>query len=269
MGKIACAYATSHILFDPAPAPEAARRIVAGMQELGRRAAEARLDMLLIISSEHMFNINLQVQPPFCIGVSDEYEPFGDMGIPRRKFRGNREFALSLARFTAEQGFDLALCEGIKPDHGITLPLLFIKPWGSIPAVPLYVNINMDPLPSLARCLALADAIRRWLIRQRPAGERIGVLASGGLSHWLNIPGAGTVAEDFDRAFIDRLAAGNYAEYAGLPVEEIRQRAGNGGLEIMNWMMMAAMVPGATGEKIYYEPMPAWQTGLGGLAMHI
>jgi len=269
MGTIVSAGATSHILFNPAPAPEAARRIVAGMEESGRRMAAARPDVLLIISSDHMFNINLRVQPPFCIGVSDRFLPFGDMGIPRTPFPGHREFALSLARFSAQQGFDLALAEGLKPDHGVTLPLLFIKPWGSVPTVPLYVNINMDPVPSVARCLALAECMRRWIATERPPQERVAVLASGGLSHWLNIPGAGTVAEEFDREFIDRLARGDHARYTTMSTDDIRRSAGNGGLEIMNWMMMAAMVPGTGGEKLYYEPMPAWQTGMGGLAMRL
>ena len=269
MGKIVCAYATSHVLFDPSPAPDRAARIVAGMQELGRRAAAARPDVLLLITNEHMFNINLRIQPPFSIGVSDEYEAYGDMGIPKRKFRGHNEFAMSLAGFAADAGFDLALCDGIRPDHGVTLPLLFIKPWGSIPVVPLYVNANMTPPPSLARCLALARTIRSWIAEERPANERIAIVASGGLSHWLNIPGAGNVAVDFDETFIQRLAAGKYTDYTQLTMAEILDRAGNGGLEIANWLMMAEMIPGARGEKIYYEPMPAWQTGLGGVAMHV
>ena len=269
MGKIVCAYATSHVLFDPSPAPDRAARIVAGMQELGRRAAATRPDVLLMITNEHMFNINMRVQPPFSIGVSDDYEAYGDMGIPKRRFPGHSDFAMSLARFTANAGFDLALCDGIRPDHGVTLPLLFIKPWGSVPAVPLYVNANMTPPPSLARCMALARAIRTFIAEERPANERVGVMASGGLSHWLNIPGTGNVAEEFDQEFIRRMAAGKYTDYTQLTMDKILNQAGNGGLEIANWLMMAEIIPGARGEKIYYEPMPAWQTGLGGVSMHV
>jgi aromatic ring-opening dioxygenase catalytic subunit (LigB family) len=269
MAGIVCAYGTSHILFDPSPAREAAARIVAGMQALGRRMAEARPDVMLMITNEHMFNINLRVQPPFSIGISDAYEPFGDMGIPKRAFPGQREFASALAGYAAREGFDLALCDGIRPDHGVTLPLLFIKPWGSIPTVPLYVNVNMTPPPAMNRCLALARTIRDWIETERPAGERVAIVASGGLSHWLNIPGTGTVAEEFDREFLRRLAAGDRAEYARLSMDQLQARAGNGGLEMVNWLMMAEMVPGARGEQIYYEPMRAWMTGLGGLALHV
>jgi predicted class III extradiol MEMO1 family dioxygenase len=151
----------------------------------------------------------------------------------------------------------------------VTLPLLFIRPWGSVPTVPLYVNANMTPPPGLTRCLALARTIRDWIATVRPARERVAVVASGGLSHWLNIPGAGTVAEDFDQAILDGLAAGRHRDFADLTMERILERAGNGGLEIATWLMMAETVAGARGERIYYEPMPAWQTGMGGLAMHL
>ena len=267
MGKIVSAYATSHILFDPTPAADSAARVVAGMTQLGQSVEDANPDVLLMIVSDHMFNINLSVQPPFCVGVSDVYVSMGDMGIPPRPFTGHRDFALTLVEHAAQRGFDLAIAEGLKPDHSVALPLLFIKPWGAIPVVPLYVNINMFPVPSPARCCNLADVIREAIETKRPAQERVGVMGSGGLSHWLNIPGAGTVAAEFDQQCIDTIAAGQCADIAAMTASQIQERAGNGGLELLNWMMMARTVPAAKGEKIFYEPMPPWQTGLGGVVM--
>ncbi len=269
MASVVCAYATSHILFDPAADPDRADRIVAGMTELGSRAAAARPDVLLIITSEHLFNMDLRVQPPFCVGTSDEWLPFGDLEIPKRPFPGQRDFANDLVRECTGAGFDLAVSEGLKPDHGVTLPLLFIRPWGQIPVVPLFININMNPVPSPARCLALAETIRDFIASKRPGDERVGVIASGGLSHWLMIPGTGNIAEEFDQAWIERFTSGRGTEFANLSNEEIVENAGNGGLELINWMMMTAMVPGARGEKIYYEPMPAWMTAMGGIAMTV
>ena len=48
-----------------------------------------------------------------------------------------------------------------------------------------------------------------------------------------------------------------------------RISAGNGGLEIINWMMMAATVAGKKGSAVYYEPMNQWFTGMGGVAMSV
>jgi hypothetical protein len=270
MGKIVSAYATSHILFDPKPAQESANRVYAGMQRLGRMTIEAGPDLIFMITSEHMNAINLQVQPPFCVGISDEWLPLDDMLIPERVFRGHREFALALVQHAANSGFDIAMSEGIRPDHGTTLPLLFIKPWGAIPVVPFFVNVNMTPAPTTKRCFALADMLRDFIETRRPAEERVAVIGSGGLSHWLCIPKMGTIAEEFDRECMDTIAAGHVDELvSSLTSEDIREKAGNGGLELLNWIMMAAMVLHTTGEKIYYEPISAWQTGLGGIAMNV
>lgn len=269
MGRIVCAYATSHVLFDPAPDPERAARIVRGMTELGRRASAAHPDVLIVVASEHLFNFDLRLQAPFCVGVAERYEPWGDLGIPPRPFPGHAGFAAGLVAHAAAEGFDLAVCDGIRPDHGVTLPLMFVRPWGSVPVVPLYVNVNMAPPPTPARCCALGEAIRRYVTEVRPRQERTAIVASGGLSHWLNVPGAGNVAEDFDRWCIDVLTGGRWDELARLSAAEIERQAGNGGLELLNWLLMAAAVPEARGEPVYYEPMPAWYTGMGGVAMHV
>lgn len=269
MGKIVSASATSHVLFSPLARPDRAERIFKGMQELGEYTSAAKPDVILMFTIDHMFNIDLSIQPPFCLGVADSYMPLGDLDIPRREFRGHREFAMCLAENAPDYGFDLAIAESLVPDHGVTIPLIFIKPWGHIPVVPLYININMSPVPTPKRCYELALALREIISKHRPAAERIAIIGSGGLSHWLNIPGMGTVDEEFDRTIIDTIISGKGASIAGMKVDEILEKGGNGGLEIMNWMMMSAMVPDRKGNKVYYEPMPEWMTGIGGVAMSI
>lgn len=269
MAKIVSAYATSHILFSPKGVEEQAGRVVAGMKELGRRAAAAKPDVMLMIVSDHMFNMDLSVQVPFVVGVADRWVAFGDLGIPPRPFPGYRAFADGLVRFAAERGFDLAKAEEVVPDHGVALPLFFIEPWGSVPTVPLYVNINMDPVPSSARCLALAETIRAYVERSRPANERVAIVGSGGLSHWLRIPRSGTVAADFDQEVIETIAKGKGSRLAEMSTAELLEKSGNGGLEILYWMMMAVAAGEPKGERVYYEAIPQWQTGMGGISMHL
>ena len=269
MARVVSAYATSHILFSPRGVERQAHNVAAGMQELGKRAAAARPDVALIIVSDHMFNVNLSVQPPFLVGVADQYTGFGDMGIPARPFPGHRSFAEGLVRYAAARGFDLAKAEELRPDHGITLPLLFIKPWGAVPAVPLYVNINMEPVPSSARCHALAEAIRDYIRDERPPNERVAVVGSGGLSHWLRIPNMGHVSPEFDEEIIGLMTAGRGARIAQLSTADILRRGGNGGLEVLNWMMAAVAAGEPTGERVYYEPIPQWQTGMGGVSLTV
>jgi 2'-aminobiphenyl-2,3-diol 1,2-dioxygenase large subunit len=98
-------------------------------------------------------------------------------------------------------------------------------------------------------------------------GMRVAVIGTGGLSHWLFVPRMGEVASDFDRMVLAELAAGRAEKLARLSAAEIVEKSGNGGLEIVAWLMAAATVPGRNGEAVFYEPMPEWLTGMGGLAI--
>src|SRR5690606_7853889 len=133
----------------------------------------------------------------------------------------------------------------------------------------ILVNINMQPIPSPKRCVALASVLRESLERDLPGGARAVVLAAGGLSHWLNVPGMGTVNTAFDREVLDKFMAGRSNELAALSVADIVERGGNGGIEILTWMMAAASCPGAPAEEIYYDAMPEWFTGMGGIALRL
>lgn len=269
MAKIVSAVACSHVLFSPKPDPERAARIFDGMIRLGKDISSSKPDVILMFTTDHMFNIDLSVQPPFCIGIADSYTPLGDLDVPRRQFRGHRDFAMCLAENLVDYGFDLCTAETLVPDHGVTIPMLFIKPWGHIPVVPLYVNINMQPVPSPQRCYQLALALRELIDKHRPENERVAIIGSGGLSHWLNIPRMGEVNEKFDEEIINLVISGQGEKIARMTVSEILEHGGNGGLEIMNWMMMSIVADKAKGVKTHYEPMPEWMTGIGGVSMAI
>jgi len=142
-----------------------------------------------------------------------------------------------------------------------------IDPDRTIPIVPLLVNINMDPPPSPSRCYALGGALRATIENDRPKGERIAILATGGLSHWLNIARHGEVSEQFDRQVMNAIISGRAPELARMSSAEIVEQGGNGGLEIVTWLIAAATVPGRSGEIIYYEPIPEWFTGMGGIVL--
>ncbi len=267
MGTIAGAFATSHILMAPDGVEAKAERVFAGMREIGRRVASLSPDLLVLASSDHLMNFKLDLQVPFIVGVAEEYTPFGDMGIPKRPFRGHREFAEAFVRHAAERGFDLAKAESVRPDHGVALPAAIIDPAGRVPVVPLYVNVAMSPPPRPARVWALAEAFGEFVATERPPGERVVVIGSGGLSHWICMAGEGEVNEAFDRHVIDAMVAGRGSDLAALGADEILMQGGNGGLEIMNWIFAAGCLPGRTGERIYYEPIPEWLTGMGGVAL--
>jgi 2'-aminobiphenyl-2,3-diol 1,2-dioxygenase large subunit len=267
MGKLVAAGACSHILMSPQGVEDRAKRIVAGMKEIGRRMRLHRPDLIVVVATDHMFNVNLSLQAPLCVGVSDEYTPFGDMDIPREPRPGHRAFAESFVAHAAERGFDLAKAEELRPDHGVALPMLWVDPARAAPIVPVLVNINMEPVPSAARCHALGGVLRETIEKCRPASERIAVLATGGLSHWLNIPRHGEVSEAFDREVLDCFVRGRPEALTQLSTRQVMEQGGNGGLEILTWLLAAGAAPEWRGEVVYYEPMPEWFTGMAGMEL--
>ena len=86
---------------------------------------------------------------------------------------------------------------------------------------------------------------------------RVALLAGGGLSHWLGVPEEGRVNDAWDRWFMDMLSEGRGDGLSKLTNEQILADAGNGGLEVNAWIALAGAVPGATGECLFYEAIPA------------
>lgn len=267
MAELVGAFATSHVLFGSPEGDPQALNVVEGLNEIGRRIRALKPDLLVVVGSDHLFNITTRLQPPFTVGTSDSFIPFGDMDIERRPFAGDRGLAHSLCARAADR-LDLAQAEELRPDHGIMIPLMFIDPKGTMPVVPILVNANMDPAPSPARCALLGEIIDEWIAHDVPADKRAIVLATGGLSHWINIERHGQVNAAFDEQVIAQLETGQLAPLVAMSSPELRENAGNGGLEIVNWIAVATIAGrhGLRGEKIYYEPMTHWMTGMGGMA---
>src|SRR3546814_12834533 len=143
------------------------------------------------------------------------------MDIERRPFAGDRGLAHSLCARAADR-LDLAQAEELRPDHGIMIPLMFIDPKGTMPVVPILVNANMDPAPSPARCALLGELIDEWIAHDVPADKRAFVLATGDLSHWINIERDGTVNAAFDEQGIPKHGTGRPAPAVALEPEERR-----------------------------------------------
>jgi len=83
--------------------------------------------------------------------------------------------------------------------------------------VPIVVNAFAPPMPSLKRCRHVGAFVRE-VIERWPTKKRIAVVGTGGLSHWVGLPGTGKVNAEFDRWFMDCLVAGKEAEvWSGIP----------------------------------------------------
>ena len=267
MGRIVGAFGTAHIVMSPQGVEEKAKQVFDGMVDVGRRVRDTKPTTLVVITGDHMFNINQDYQIPICVGVADEWTPQGDLNTGTRAFPGHRRLAEAFVELAAERGFDVAKSEALRPDHGISLPLRFIAPANDIPVVPILLNFNMNPLPRPSRCYALGTVLKDTIKSALPAEERVAVIGTGGISHWLFIPRMGEVNVAFDREFLRKMADGRAEEISRMSAAEIVEVAGNGGMEIVAWLMAAATMPKAKGEEIYYVPVEKWGCGMGGLAI--
>jgi 2'-aminobiphenyl-2,3-diol 1,2-dioxygenase, large subunit len=267
MGKLVSAVATSHVMMSPKGAEAQAQRVLEGMLRIGRSVRASRPDVIVIISNDHMFNVGPQIDAPFLMACGERFTPFGEMDIPREEYRGAPAFARGFIEYSAQGGSPIAPIEALRPDHGTAIPLLFTNPDREIAVAPLFVNYDLPRPPSPLDCRRLGELLREFIHERRPQDERVALVAAGGLSHWVGYEDA-TINEDFDRRFLAAMERGDLGGFQAYPAAAIRREAGNGGLEVMSWMMMAAAVPQARAEIVYYEPMASWMTGMGGVVMN-
>jgi hypothetical protein len=276
MSEIVAAALTSHApLITGKPEvgrPEQRERLYAGFRELGRRLAAARPDLLVMFVNDHLQNFPYSNLPAFCVGLAPDYDapsPGGSrlMRIPARKVKGAPDFGGALLEAGLEAGFDLAYSYEIESWDELSVPLSFLTPGGEIPVSPIYTNCGAPPLPTPRRCHALGGFVGDF-IRARPGTERVALVATGGISHWVGTPETGRINPDWDQRILDHVARADVAALTRLSWAEIERDGGNGGQEIRNWIALLGAVPGWKGEVLAYEPVAEWITGCATVWVH-
>ena len=130
--------------------------------------------------------------------------------------------ALVEAEFDVSAGNALPAGEGEGHAFGFVHRRLMTE---AVPVVPVVLNTYYPPnQPSPRRCYRLGQAIRA-AIESYPENLRVGVVASGGLSHF-------TIDEQLDREVIRALSEKDADALQELP----RARLNSGNTEIRNWI---------------------------------
>jgi hypothetical protein len=277
MAEIVAAALTSHApLITGKPEisrPEQRDRLYAGFHELGRRLVAARPDLIVMFVNDHLQNFPYSNLPAFCVGLAPSYDAPADGGsarfmrIPPRKVRGVPEWSMALLERGLNGGFDFAYSYEIESWDELSVPLHFVDPDGTFPVVPIYTNCGAPPLPAPRRCHQLGAFVGEF-IRSRPGAERVALLATGGISHWVGTPETGRINPDWDHRILDHIARADVEPLLRLTWEEIERDGGNGGQEIRNWLSVLGAVPGWKGETLAYEPVPEWITGCATVWVH-
>ena len=233
----------------------------AKLGELRRRIEASEPDALIVIAAEHFANFFMNNMPAYCIGMGDNYSgPIEDeewLGIRRTDVPGNPDLSRRLIT-SMLQSIDVAYAEEWQFDHGIMVPLHFLTPRYDLPVIPVNVNCQGPPLTPLARAYEFGRALRR-ACDEMP--ERIALVGTGGISHWPATPDSGTINEAWDREFLDRFLANRRDELIAYTDEETLREAGQGGFEIRTFIAVAGATEGATGELLFYAPIPIFAVG--------
>ena len=268
-GRVVGAFAASHspgITGWPERANESARiSVESAFAEVRDRIEALAPDAVIAVSVEHFTNFSLGNLPAFAIATGESYrgpvtaEMAEFLQVRQRQHPGAAELGRYLYGFALEAEFDPALVEGgLEFDENFSVPLKHLDPEATLPLVPVIVNGVNPPWPTPKRCYDFGRMVRR-AIESQSIAQRVVVLATGGLSHWVGLPQSGQINEEFDRDFLARLEAGNPAELVDYTPDEI-EAAGNGAHEIRTWLV-AAGAAGSGFEVLSYEPVPEWLTG--------
>jgi Catalytic LigB subunit of aromatic ring-opening dioxygenase len=276
MAEIVAAALTSHaplITGRPDVArPDQRDRLHAGFHELGRRFAAARPDLVVTFVNDHLQNFSYSNLPAFCIGLGPAYDAPSAGGarlmrIAPRKVPGTPAWAMALLERGLAAGFDFAYSYEIESWDELSVPLHFLDPEGRVPVAPVYTNCAAPPLPTPRRCHAMGAFVGNF-VRERPAAERVALLATGGISHWVGTPETGRINPDFDHRVLECVARADVEPLLRLAHDDIEREGGNGGQEIRNWIALLGAVPGWKGEVLAYEPVAEWITGCATVWVH-
>jgi protocatechuate 4,5-dioxygenase beta chain len=234
-----------------------------------RLAEVVKPDALIFVYNDHGSDFALDRVPTFAIGVRDSYgqadEGFGQRPLP--PMPGDADLGWWLAKELIYGGFDMTVCQEMKVDHGLLVPLPLLlehEPTSSVPVAPILVNVIQHPLPTAQRCFCLAQAIR-IAVERYPEDTRIVIVGTGGMSHQLHGERFGYLNSHFDRAWLERIEC-NPEAHVAMSHRDIMEAAGADAVELIMWLVMrGALSPRVTLRHInYYAPMT---TGMGLIAM--
>lgn len=174
------------------------------------------------------------------------------------RFPGAPALALHVIQGLMDRGFDMGAVSrvadptkaGLGHAYGFIIKRLFGD--RSIPVLPILLNTYYDPnVPSAGRCYALGQALRA-VLEARDSNERVALVASGGLSHFV-------VDEPLDQRVLSGLNAGQHECLVNIPHAALR----SGSSEILNWITVAGAVQGHSPDWTDYYPVYRTPAGTG------
>jgi hypothetical protein len=245
------------------------------VEELTRRLVKARVDVVLVIGDDQHEMFRDEGIPVFGFYLGDELIDQPPSAERRQRIAKGIQAAY-WARHSEGQtvhktsapltghiveelvaaDFDVLTFTRQHPDttlgHAFTFPRYRLALPDETPIVPVFINTYVPPnVPSAERCYRLGEVIGR-AVRSWPEDIRVGIIASGGLSHFV-------IDEELDRRVLDALVAGDSEPLTTIPRAVLR----SGTSEILNWVTAAGALEGLRATVVDYVPAYRSPAGTG------
>lgn len=239
---------------------------LAQVHALGETLKRAALDTLVIVGDDQKELFQTDNLPAMLVYHGDTIRnvPLKDRSGPRppwahaasaryyepevaKDYPVNAALALHIVNHLVERDFDIAVADHLPEGRGEGHAFGFVHRrllnGAELPVVPVFLNTYYPPnQPTPRRCHALGRQIRA-AIESWPGDARVGVIASGGLSHF-------TVDEQLDQRVISALRERDDEALCSLP----RELLNSGNSEIRNWICMAGATEHLALRSLEYIP---------------
>ena len=251
------------------------RACASHIERLGRSIAEAKLDALVVVGDDQKEQYLEDNMPAFLVyggstianGIGErqaaapEYwqrarSQYHEPQAPR-EYPAAPALASHVVGFLMQNDFDVAYAAQLGKPRGEGHAFGFVHrrllgAANPVPVLPLVVNTYYPPnQPRPRRCYQLGGALKA-AIACFSGEERIGLLASGGLSHF-------TIDEALDRGVLQAIREGDGDALASIPTAKLN----SGSSEIRNWIVVAGAAAGLRTEWQAYEPLYRTAAGTG------
>ena len=246
-----------------------------GINKLTEALYKANLDILVMVGDDQQEYLQDDNMPGFCVYWGDEVTVSGRgadastgnqqlIGYATEKQTVPTDSALGkhLIEYLVESEFDVGSSSFLDPNrggrsrggigHAFGYVYHRLMTQGIIPTVPIMLNTYYPPnQPTPKRCYDLGRALRS-AIESWPTKARVGILASGGLSHFV-------VDEELDNMALEGMKEKSIVKLSQLP----REKMNSGTSEIRNWIVVSGATENLDMDLIDYVPCYRSPAGTG------
>jgi 2,3-dihydroxyphenylpropionate 1,2-dioxygenase len=223
---------------------------------LKKRLDEVNPDVLVVVGNDQYVNFFWNLIPQLCIFTGESQDAYIGIDGKNYSWKNDQKLARYILENSLDQGIDLAFSERVKAQHVHTVHLYYLDRDGKYPAIPIFVNAGVPPTITPRRAYHFGRTLDKVLSSRE---ERVAIIGTGGLSHYLAggfVAGisedkAGDIDEEGDREILKYIAEGRGEELSNFPFRKFQE---TGNVEMLNWFVVLGALQGAkTEETTYYK----------------